>query len=84
MLTRTAANLPVLGATATAHRLPSNIYMPIASGWSGLPGGACTHWKAPAFARRTPEAAVQPNFELCLNSYPPFHCASLNHYDAMS
>ena len=20
---------------------------PIASGWSGLPGGACTHWKAP-------------------------------------
>ena len=22
---------------------------PIASGWSGLPGGACTHWKAPPF-----------------------------------
>jgi len=20
---------------------------PIASGWSGLPGGPCTHWKAP-------------------------------------
>src|SRR5260370_34662636 len=20
---------------------------PIASGWSGLPGGICTHWKAP-------------------------------------
>jgi hypothetical protein len=20
---------------------------PVASGWSGWPGGACTHWKAP-------------------------------------
>ena len=22
---------------------------PVASGWSGSPGGACTHWKAPPF-----------------------------------
>src|SRR6266436_1100792 len=31
---------------------------PIASGWSGLPGGVCTHWKAPplhgAHPRQTP------------------------------
>src|SRR6516165_11790785 len=25
----------------------SSIAAPVASGWSGLPGGTCTHWKAP-------------------------------------
>jgi hypothetical protein len=30
-----------------------------ASGWSGLPGGACTHWKSAALSRRTPEADVR-------------------------
>src|SRR5450759_1405096 len=27
----------------------TSVTAPIASGWSGLPGGACTHWKAPPF-----------------------------------
>src|SRR6266436_4317371 len=26
----------------------SSIAAPVASGWSGLPGGTCTHWKAPS------------------------------------
>jgi hypothetical protein len=30
---------------------------PVASGWSISPGGAFTHWKSAAFARRTPSAA---------------------------
>ena len=29
---------------------------PVASGWSISPGGAFTHWKSAAFARRTPYA----------------------------
>uniref|UniRef100_Q47I86 Uncharacterized protein n=1 Tax=Dechloromonas aromatica (strain RCB) TaxID=159087 RepID=Q47I86_DECAR len=29
---------------------------PVASGWSISPGGAFTHWKSAAFARRTPVA----------------------------
>jgi hypothetical protein len=32
---------------------------PIASGWSELPGGICTHWENAAFARRTPFPAIQ-------------------------
>jgi hypothetical protein len=26
---------------------------PVASGWSGSPGGACTRWKSAALSRRT-------------------------------
>ena len=32
---------------------------PVASGWSGWPGGACTHWKCAALSRRTRTADVQ-------------------------
>ena len=32
----------------------TSIAAPVASGWSISPGGACTHWKSAAFARRTP------------------------------
>jgi len=32
---------------------------PVASGWSISPGGAFTHWKSAAFARRTPIPAGQ-------------------------
>ena len=31
---------------------------PVASGWSISPGGAFTHWKSAALARRTPNAAL--------------------------
>ncbi len=31
---------------------------PVTSGWSILPGGACTHWESAAFARRTPDRTV--------------------------
>jgi hypothetical protein len=34
---------------------------PVASGWSNLPGGACTHWKSAAFSRRTCIADLAPN-----------------------
>jgi hypothetical protein len=30
----------------------------VASGWSILPGGICSHWKSAAFARRTPFADI--------------------------
>ena len=32
---------------------------PVASGWSELPGGPCTHWKSAALSRRTPKPAVR-------------------------
>ena len=32
---------------------------PVASGWSRLPGGICTHWESAALTRRTPQAAIQ-------------------------
>ena len=31
---------------------------PVASGWSDWPGGAFTHWKSAAFARRTSKAEI--------------------------
>src|ERR1019366_5090044 len=34
---------------------------PIASGWSGLPGGACTHWKAPPCHGAHPERTRDQN-----------------------
>jgi len=41
---------------------------PVASGWSISPGGAFTHWKSAAFARRTPFAVLgsfgKPTFNL--------------------
>ena len=40
------------------NHVVTSIVAPVASGWSGLPGGVCTHWKSAAFARRTPEAVV--------------------------
>src|SRR5467141_3115430 len=54
---------------------------PIASGWSGLPGGACTHWKAPplhgahpnqtlARVKRSPPAASSSN--ICCIAPPLF------------
>src|SRR5258708_19611757 len=38
----------------------SSIAAPVASGWSGLPGGTCTHWKAPPChgARQKPTSGV--------------------------
>src|SRR5208283_4802185 len=33
---------------------------PVASGWSDLPGGACTHWKAPPFHGAHPERTLKP------------------------
>ncbi len=39
----------------------TSIVAPVASGWSSSPGGAFTHWKSAAFARRTPECDVQLN-----------------------
>src|SRR5229473_1671154 len=32
---------------------------PIASGWSGLPGGACTHWKAPPLHGAHPKPTLE-------------------------
>jgi hypothetical protein len=32
---------------------------PVASGWSGWPGGACTRWKCAALSRRTGIADVR-------------------------
>jgi hypothetical protein len=37
----------------------TSIVAPVASGWSKLPGGAFTHWKSAAFARRTPRADIR-------------------------
>src|SRR5271156_760361 len=40
---------------------------PVASGWSGLPGGNCTHWKAPPFhgARQKPPLALKEGCRFC-------------------
>ena len=40
----------------------ASIVAPGVSGWSSSPGGAFTHWKSAAFARRTPEAVIDSNF----------------------
>jgi hypothetical protein len=40
---------------------------PVASGWSISPGGAFTHWKSAAFARRTPIAAIGIDGKRSLN-----------------
>jgi hypothetical protein len=31
------------------NHVVTSIVAPVASGWSNLPGGACTHWKAPPY-----------------------------------
>ncbi|MDB5923930.1 MAG: hypothetical protein JWN13_2866, partial [Betaproteobacteria bacterium] len=43
----------------------ASIVAPVASGWSGLPGGACTHWKAPPYhgARQERTSAMAPHTE---------------------
>ena len=43
----------------------TSIVAPVASGWSRLPGGACTHWNSAAFARRTPEAVIVESGSYC-------------------
>jgi hypothetical protein len=37
---------------------------PIASGWSGLPGGACTHWKAPPLHGAHPQRTLGCRIEI--------------------
>jgi hypothetical protein len=46
---------------------------PIASGWSGLPGGACTHWKAPPLHGAHPERTSSPSCSRLFRARPfPF------------
>jgi hypothetical protein len=38
-----------IGIPEGFNHFVSSIVAPVASGWSGLPGGILTHWKAPPY-----------------------------------
>ena len=40
--------------TGGFNRFVTSTVAPVASGWSRLPGGTCTHWESAALTRRTP------------------------------
>jgi len=56
---------------------------PVASGWSGSPGGACTRWKSAALSRRTWIADLrQPCGEAELVAWHPDVIVAMGTIDA--
>ncbi len=54
-----AATIFAARFTGGFNRFVTSTVAPVASGWSRLPGGTCTHWESAALTRRTPKAAAR-------------------------
>jgi hypothetical protein len=72
-------HLYVTGTTEGFSHFVTSMTAPVASGWSGWPGGACTGWKAPpchgAHVERTSRVATSHGFL----SFPSTRRSSKNH-----
>src|SRR5712664_3027432 len=53
----------------------SSMTAPVASGWSGLPGGICTHWNAPPFHGAHPFRTSATTKDISFD--PPRHLPSV-------
>src|SRR5439155_6521561 len=56
----------------------SSMPAPVASGWSDLPGGACTHWKAPPCHGAHPKRTRCTSFTLNLDGSVSSGCLEIH------